>query len=256
VGSRFVSAEQAYELAASAARSRSTILRVQQFRKEGLVMKGGTQTALALGVGYVLGRRRKMRMTTALAAAAATGGLGTLGGMAVRRGVKMLGSTEALGAFAPQLSELAETLRGDLMDAGKAAASAAVSNRIESLTDSLHERAELVRNPGTAASEAAGTARSGAGKATETARSGAGRAAGAARSGAAGTSRRRRREEPRDEDESRYDEEEYADDSVEPEDYEAEAEEPEPDEPEPEEPRVARRRTSARRRSPVARAAR
>ena len=30
-------------------------------------MRGGTQTALALGVGYVLGRRRKMRMTTMLA---------------------------------------------------------------------------------------------------------------------------------------------------------------------------------------------
>ena len=31
-------------------------------------MKGGTQAALALGVGYLLGRRRKMRMAAMMAA--------------------------------------------------------------------------------------------------------------------------------------------------------------------------------------------
>ncbi len=117
-------------------------------------MKGGTQAALALGVGYVLGRRRKMRTTTMLAAAAATGGLGGLGGAALRRGVKMLGSTEAVGKFAPQLGELADTVRSDLMEAGKAAATAAVTSRIESLTDTLQERAEMVRDPGAAAASA------------------------------------------------------------------------------------------------------
>ncbi len=34
-------------------------------------MDGGMQAALALGVGYVLGRRRKVRRATVLAAAAA-----------------------------------------------------------------------------------------------------------------------------------------------------------------------------------------
>src|SRR5690349_15597185 len=115
-------------------------------------MKGGTQAALALGVGYVLGRRRKMRMATVIAAATATGGLGGLAGAALKRGMKMAGSSEALGKFAPQLGELADTVRSDLMDAGKAAATAAVTNRLETLTDSLHERAELVRDPGAAVS--------------------------------------------------------------------------------------------------------
>jgi hypothetical protein len=211
-------------------------------------MKGGTQAALALGVGYVLGRRRKMRLTTMLAVGAATGGLGGLGGAALRRGMKMLGSTEAVGKFAPQLGELADTVRSDLMDAGKAAATAALTSRIENLTDSLQERAELVRDPAAAASSA-GKAASSAGKA---ARSGAGKAAGSA----AGATRRTRRgrDEAADEDVSELngEEEPYADDLEEPEGYEPEAEEPEAEEPEA---APVRRRTT-RRQSPVARAGR
>jgi hypothetical protein len=136
-------------------------------QEEGAVMKGGPQTALALGVGYVLGRRRKMRMTTVLAVAAATGGLGGLGGAALRRGLKMAGSSELLGRFTPQLGELADTVRDDLMDAGKAAATAAVTNRLESLTDSLHERADLVRDPGAAAGRAGRAVRDGQEEATQ-----------------------------------------------------------------------------------------
>jgi hypothetical protein len=111
-------------------------------------MKGGTTAALALGAGYLLGRRRKMRTAALLAAAAATGGVGGLGGMALRRGFKMLASTEALGKVGPELGEIATTVRNDLLDAGKAAATAAITGRIESLSDSIHERAETLRNPG------------------------------------------------------------------------------------------------------------
>jgi hypothetical protein len=119
-------------------------------------MKGGTQTALALGVGYILGRRRKMRLTTMLAIGAATGGIGSVGGAAVKRGMKMLGSTEALGKVAPQLGEIADTVRGDLLDAGKAAAVAVATNRIGSLTDSLHEHAQRIREPAGAVADQAG----------------------------------------------------------------------------------------------------
>jgi chemotaxis protein histidine kinase CheA len=194
-----------------------------------------------------------MRMATVMAAAAATGGLGGLGGAALRRGVKMLGSTETLGKFAPQLGELADTVRSDLMDAGKSAATAALTSRIESLTDSLHERAEMVRDPGAAAADAG----RGAGKA---ARSGAGKA----RSAAAGATRRARRGQDVEADEETAEpngeEESYPEDIEEQEDYEPEAEE-EAEEPEAEEeaeepePAPVRRRTT-RRRSPVARAGR
>ena len=207
-------------------------------------MKGGTQAALALGVGYVLGRRRKMRMATLLAAGAATGGLGALGGKALRRGVKMLGSTDALGKFAPQLGELADTVRGDLVDAGKSAATAALTSRIESLTDSLHERAEMVRDPGAAVSDAGKAARSGAGK---------------ARSAAAGATRRPRRGQEVAADEEadmpNGEEEPYSEDMEEPEGYEPEAEEEEEEEADALEAAPVRRRTT-RRRSPVARAGR
>jgi hypothetical protein len=227
-------------------------------------MKGGTQAALALGVGYMLGRRRKMRLTTMLAAGAATGGLGGLGGAALRRGMKMLGSTEAVGKFAPQLGELADVVRSDLMDAGKAAAAAAVTNRIESLTGSLQERAEMVRDPAAAAEGAGKAARSGAGKAART-------ASGVTRTATGATRRSRRgQDEPADEDvradeeaaEFDGEEEPYAED-LEDEGYEPEAEEPEAEEPEADEPEAEEepeaapvRRRTTRRRSPVARAGR
>ena len=121
-------------------------------------MKAGAQAALALGVGYVLGRRRKLRMTTVLVAATAAGGAGRLGGVALKRGLKMLSSTGALGDLGPQLGEIAETVRGDLVDAGKAAALAAVNERIGSLSDTLHDRAESLRSPAADVAEGAGSA--------------------------------------------------------------------------------------------------
>lgn len=110
-------------------------------------MKGGATTALAIGVGYMLGRRRKMRLATMLAAGAATGGLAKLGPLALQQGTKYLGKTDIAGALGPQVGEIVDTLRGELLDAGKAAAAAAVTSRIDSLSDNLHERADALRNP-------------------------------------------------------------------------------------------------------------
>jgi hypothetical protein len=213
-------------------------------------MKCGTQAALAVGAGYLLGRRRKMRLAAMVAAGAATGGLGKLGGPLLRKGVTMLGSTEALGKVAPQLGDLADAVRGDLIDAGKAAATAAVTNRIESLTDSLHERAELIREPGEAA---AGAATDAAGGATKAARSGAGEATRRARR-ARPSVRDEEPDELRDEDEL-SDEDFDSEEPDEPMADEPEAEEPEDDEPRRPAPR-RRRSTTTRRRSPVVRTGR
>jgi hypothetical protein len=119
-------------------------------------MKCGIGAALAVGAGYVLGRRRKMRTAAMVAGATAVGGIGGLGGSMLRRGAKALGSTELLDNVTPELGEIADKVRGDLLDAGKAAALAAVTGRIDSLTDSLHERADSLRAP---VAEAEGAAR-------------------------------------------------------------------------------------------------
>lgn len=146
-------------------------------------MKGSMQAAMTLGVGYALGRRKKFRTATMLAAATAFGSTG-VSSLVLRRGMKMLASTDAFGKLAPQLGEIADTVRGDLLDAGKAAVGAAVSNQVDSLTSSIHERADRLRNPADAAAggvgeatEAAGTAGSAASAGTRRATSAAGGAA-------------------------------------------------------------------------------
>jgi hypothetical protein len=110
-----------------------------------------------------------------LAFGAATGGAARLGPAALRQGAKYLGKTDIAGALGPQINEIVDTVRGELLDAAKGAAAAAVTSRIDSLSDSLHERAETLRNPeaavgkaGEAAGEAAGRAGDTVGRAGET----------------------------------------------------------------------------------------
>jgi hypothetical protein len=211
-------------------------------------MNSGMRAATAVGIGYVLGRRKKLRTATLVAAATAVGGT-TVGGLVLRRGMKMLGSSDALGKIAPQLGEIADTVRGDLFAAGKAAAASAVSNRLDSLTDSVHERAERVRNPEAFVEE-------GAGQAAETGRA-AGRAGRRAASGATGTARRAGRGVTR----SRDDDEDYESDEAdyEPDDYEEngdEADEPDGRLADDEADERPARRGGTRRRAPVSRARR
>ena len=222
-------------------------------------MKGGMRAATAIGIGYLLGRRKKLRTATLLAAATAAGG-SAIAGPALRRGMKMLGNTEALNKVAPQLGELTETLRGDLLDAGKAAASAAVSNRVDALTDSLHDRAERLRNPEAVVAE-------GADQAAEAGRAG-GRAGRRAASSAGGAARRatgRGRSRARDEDEDyesgdadyEADEADRPDDEVDDvDDYEDVDHDDSGDQDDFDEGEAPPRRSAARRRSPVSRARR
>jgi len=109
-------------------------------------MKKASNVALAIGAGYLLGRKRKFRLALAVAGAAATGKLGSVATQAVKRGGSLAGSSEALGKLSPELAGVMGTVRGDLAGAGKAAVRAAATNRINRLTDSLHERAEGIRN--------------------------------------------------------------------------------------------------------------
>jgi hypothetical protein len=217
-------------------------------------MKGGTQTAVAIGVGYILGRRRKMRLATMLALGAATGGLGKLGPVALKRGAKFLGSTDIGGALGPQVGEIVSTIRGDLLDAGKAAATAAVSSRIDSLSDSLHDRADTLRNPEAAVAsvgEATGRLRRrgrDADDEQDTERDEEERGNGRSRRDRSRVSRRAR-PEPDEADDQTDDRADDIDDG--PDDYDLDEDaEPVDDVDEDEEPARSRRRTS---RSPVSR---
>ena len=128
-------------------------------------MKNGLQVALAIGAGYLLGRRRKMRLAAMLGIAAMTGQLGGGGltGQLARRGAAMLGPTDLLGKVAPELGEITDMIRGEVLDAAKTAAMAAVSSQIYSLSDSLRDRADALQHPADVAEEAAGGVREAAG---------------------------------------------------------------------------------------------
>ncbi|MER7008166.1 hypothetical protein ABT297_34675 [Dactylosporangium sp. NPDC000555] len=98
-----------------------------------------TQMLLAAGVGYLLGRQHKLRWGLVLAAAAAAGRISGPGDI-LQRGVRALSGSKELG----RLTELG----APLVAAGKDAARTAVTGQIESVTDRLRERTDLLRRPG------------------------------------------------------------------------------------------------------------
>jgi hypothetical protein len=216
-------------------------------------MKCRTQAALAVGAGYLLGRTHKTKWALGLAAVAATGKFGGVSGQLIKRGSQLLGSTDALGKLAPQLTEVTELIRGDLVDAGKAAALSAVRGRIDNLSDRIQDQADAFREgkvPG--ADDLPGTDDLLGGNGKPRRR----RAAeedeeDRPRRRRGGDARRRRRdeEEPAD-----YEDAEDFDDTADEDEPERDEEEPEPvrgedepeeDEPEEDEPTRPRRRTAA-----------
>jgi len=221
-------------------------------------MKGGTRAAMAIGVGYILGRHKRFRTATMMAAATAVGGT-TIGSLAMRRGMKMLGNADVLGKVSPQLGEIAGTVKGDLLTAGKAAATAAVNNKLDTLTDSIHDRAERVRNAGALVEEGAGKATSAGRKAGGAGKKAASGAGGAARRAGRGVTGARDEEVEPETDEAQVDEADEYDEADEADDYDEaneggeydEADDREPDE---EADAAPVRRAAPRRRAPVTRA--
>jgi hypothetical protein len=190
-------------------------------------MKCGSQIAVAVVGGYVLGRSRKTRMAVLLALMAAGGG-------------KLPISPEDLLRKSPlggPLDKLTGDLRSQLVDAGMNVAKKAASSRIDSLSDRLQERADTLRGTG----GKAGAEPEESEEEPEPIRSRRDRGA---------PPRRRREEPPRRAREPEYDEDEYDEyddyDRDEDDDYEQDDEDRDDyDEPEPEperEPETERRR--------------
>lgn len=93
-------------------------------------MKIGARVALGVGVGYLLGRTRKMRLALTLAAAGASGTLGKSPGGLLRGGASALASS-------PEVAKMTERVREELVTAVKAAAVSAASGRIDSLSNRI-----------------------------------------------------------------------------------------------------------------------
>lgn len=100
-------------------------------------MGRNAKMALAVGIGYLLGRRRKLRTAVTLGAAAAVGRLSTDPQVLLRQGSKLLGAS-------PQLGQVAG-LGKPLATAGKTAAAAAVSHGIDSVGDRMRRKADALR---------------------------------------------------------------------------------------------------------------
>lgn len=100
----------------------------------------GIVIAVAVGVGYLLGRTRKLKLVMSLAAARASGRLGKRSAGLVKQGTELLGSS-------PEVKTLTDTVRGRLVEAGKAAAVAAVNSQIDALSDRLQERTRSLSRP-------------------------------------------------------------------------------------------------------------
>jgi hypothetical protein len=106
-----------------------------------VIVNSKAQLAVAVAAGYALGRRQKLRLALALAVAGATGRLGARQRDLLQQGIKVLSSS-------PELEKITTGVRDGLIEAGKAAAVAAASKQINSLSNRLTERAESLRHPG------------------------------------------------------------------------------------------------------------
>ncbi|MGW5921741.1 hypothetical protein ACWFPY_22370 [Nocardia fluminea] len=100
-------------------------------------MEGGTRIAIGVGIGYVLGRTRKMRFALGLAGAAMARRSSGTPGELMKFGTSLVKSS-------PELSQLTDTVRGELLGAVRSAAVTAASSRIDALNDRLQQGSTLV----------------------------------------------------------------------------------------------------------------
>ncbi|MFF3357820.1 histone protein, partial [Streptomyces sp. NPDC002917] len=89
--------------------------------------------AAALAGGYVLGRTKKGRFALTAASYIAGRQFGLEPRQLVVQGIRKLGEI-------PQVADLGEQLRGEVMNAGREAVTAAANRRLTTLADSLRER--------------------------------------------------------------------------------------------------------------------
>ncbi|MFB7656798.1 MULTISPECIES: hypothetical protein [unclassified Streptomyces] len=100
-----------------------------------------TALAAAMAGGYLLGRTKKAKLAFAVGSYLAGRRIGLSPGDLLSQG---LGGLQQV----PQLRELTEQLRGELLTAGRAAATAAANRRLTGLADTLRDRTDALTGEG------------------------------------------------------------------------------------------------------------
>ncbi|MBF6448653.1 MULTISPECIES: hypothetical protein [Nocardia] len=100
-------------------------------------MKGGTSIAIGVGIGYVLGRTRKMRFALGVAGAMMAKRSSDIPGELLERGTSLLKSSA-------DLTQLTDTVRDELLGAARSAAVTAASNQLDSLNTRLQQGSSLL----------------------------------------------------------------------------------------------------------------
>src|SRR5690348_8846659 len=100
-------------------------------------MKGGTSIAVGVGIGYLLGRTRKMRFALGVAGAMMAKRSSDIPGELLERGTSLLKSSA-------DLTQLTDTVRDELLGAARSAAVTAASNQLDSLNTRLQQGSSLL----------------------------------------------------------------------------------------------------------------
>ncbi|MFD4260141.1 hypothetical protein ACFWR9_21615 [Streptomyces sp. NPDC058534] len=100
-----------------------------------------TALAAAMAGGYLLGRTKKGKLAFAVGSYLAGRRIGLSPGDLLSQG---LGGLQQ----APQIRELTEQLRGELLTAGRTAATAAANRRLTGLADTLRDRTDALTGAG------------------------------------------------------------------------------------------------------------
>ncbi|GAA3965161.1 hypothetical protein GCM10022384_16220 [Streptomyces marokkonensis] len=105
--------------------------------------------AAAVAGGYFLGRTRKARLAFAVGSYLVGRRVGLTPGRLLSQGLAGLQQT-------PQLQELTDQVRGELLTAGRAAVTAAANRRLTGLADTLRDRTDALTGVGRLDDETAG----------------------------------------------------------------------------------------------------
>ncbi|MCC3317110.1 hypothetical protein [Nocardia africana] len=100
-------------------------------------MKGGTSIAVGVGIGYLLGRTRKMRFALGVAGAMMAKRSSDIPGELLERGTSLLKSSA-------DLTQLTDTVRDELLGAARSAAVTAASNQLDALNTRLQQGSSLL----------------------------------------------------------------------------------------------------------------